>query len=637
MTRFFVKICPSFKTREATPLIAQLTSLTIFFSKLLLTFQKAGIPFAAKLVRFRCLGFSSITLGAIAGLIGNFCPLVAQQVQDPVSELRDLLRAQQARLEELEKQLQQQKNPNPTNDSAKSGEISTVAPQRKDKPLDELSQPLAPKNDPAEEKISENFIAPPPPRPVKDDGMFAVWGKDGRLTFKNEDGSTVSRLGGLFQYDSGWYVVSDNTNNLLNSPLEQGSDLRRARLRSDGVCYDNLEWVFEFDLSRSADNRRNTNTGSQPEPNVMFNNVFFGVRDIPFLGVVRVGHIKEELSFYSASSGRNIPFMERPAAWDAIEDPYLFDNGVTISNTYFDDYLYTWLGFFQTNTRTGAFTINPDGSYAVDLRVCIMPIYEDHGRDWLNIGATGSFRANPNGISNDKPTVQASNIQPQIRTGSSVQVPSLINPGNINTLDGTQLFSVCLNRGYGPWSIGAQYDGQYIGNAFFQEEITLNGNVKKSVFADIGNIYYHGASFEILRFLTSGDHRGVNRRDPSFLQVIPEHNLSWGKNGREKGIGAWEVGAKYDFAQLEYYLPTEAPPPGSAQYTALKEAAALPGPRGGNLSAFTLGLNWYLNPNALIMANYVYTTGTFNAKPSQSLTPFDTGFHSFGTRFQFTF
>ena len=158
MTRFFVKICPSFQTREATPLKAQLTSLTKFFSKLLLTFQKAGIPFAAKLVRFRCLGFSSITLGAIAGLIGNFCPLAAQQVQDPVSELRDLLRAQQARLEELEKQLQQQKNPNPTNDSAKSGEISTVAPQRKDKPLDELSQPLAPKNDPAEEKISENFI-----------------------------------------------------------------------------------------------------------------------------------------------------------------------------------------------------------------------------------------------------------------------------------------------------------------------------------------------------------------------------------------------------------------------------------------------------------------------------------------------
>ena len=567
-------------------------------------------------------------------------PLVAQQPEDPVKELQEVLRAQQARLDELEKLIQKQKNPGTTNETGKNGEVSSVTPQRNDRPLPDSSSSPVPKPDSVEEKTSENFIMPP--RPVKDDGMFAVWGKDGRLTFKNEDGSTVSRLGGLFQFDSGWYIVSDNTNNLLNKPLEQGSDLRRARLRSDGICYDNLEWVFEFDLSRAADNNRNANTTSQPEPNVMFNNVFFGVRDIPFFGVVRVGHIKEELSFYSASSGRNIPFMERPTAWDGIEDPYLFDNGVTISNTYFDDYLYTWLGFFQTNTRTGAFTINPEGSYAFDLRVCLMPIYEDDGKDWLNVGATGSFRGNPDGISNDLPTVQSSAVQPQIRTGSSVQVPNLINPGNISTYDGTQLFTVCLNRGYGPWSLGCQYNGQYVGNAFFQQKFdVLDDNDKKlyslNYHQQIGNIYYQGASFEILRFLTEGDHRGVNKRDPSFLQVIPQRNLSFGSNGREKGIGAWEVGFKYDFAQLEYYLPGNTPVSDPYLYKAMQKAAALPGQRGGNLSAFTFGLNWYLNPNALVMANYVYTTGTFNANPGQSLTPFDTGFHSFGTRFQFTF
>jgi len=158
------------------------------------------------------------------------------------------LRAQQARLDELEKLIQKQKNPGTTNETGKNGEVSSVTPQRNDRPLPDSSSSPVPKPDSVEEKTSENFIVPP--RPVKDDGMFAVWGKDGRLTFKNEDGSTVSRLGGLFQFDSGWYIVSDNTNNLLNKPLEQGSDLRRARLRSDGVCYDNLEWVFEFDLSR---------------------------------------------------------------------------------------------------------------------------------------------------------------------------------------------------------------------------------------------------------------------------------------------------------------------------------------------------------------------------------------------------
>jgi phosphate-selective porin len=574
-------------------------------------------------------------LATLACLIfAFFCQTTqAQKQEDPVQELRDLLKAQQARLEELEKQLLKTTAPEPEkaavsippNAPAENGPIPA---------LNGIPNP-SPKTT---SSLVTDILAGPPKKPVKDDGMLAVWGKDGRLTFTNEDKSTVYRFGGLFQFDVGGYIVGDNTNSSLNRPLEQGSDLRRARLRTDGYCYDNLEWVFEFDLSRAADNDRNTNTLAAPEPNVMFNNVFIGVRDIPFLGVIRVGHIKEELSFYSASSGRNIPFMERPAAWDGIEDPYLFDNGITMSNTYFDDLLYTWLGFFQTNTRTGAFAINPEGAYAFDLRACLMPIYEDDGKNWLNIGATGSFRGNPDGIANNLPTVQASTVQPQIRVGSSVQVPNLINPGNISTQNGTQLFTVCLNRGLGPWSFGAQYDGQHVGNAYFQTNIEIGADkLKKTIYADIGDIYYQGASFEILRFLTPGDHRGVNKRDPSFLQVIPEHNLSWGKNGREKGIGAWEVGAKYDFAQLEYYLPTEAPPPGSAQFTAMKQAAALPGPRGGNLSAFTLGLNWYLNPNALIMANYVYTTGTFNSRTSDSLEPFNSGFHAFGTRFQFTF
>ena len=587
----------------------------------------------------QCRFLRSRTVPLLIGLLmvwlAGFAPVVAQQPEDPVQELRDLIRAQQARLDELEKQLQKQKPPSPPKEGDTPAEVSTESPGKNDKPLPALgaAQPAKPAE--GLDWTTENFIPPPATRPVKDDGMLAVWGKDGRLTFKNEDKSTISRLGGFFQFDAGWYVVGQSVNDQLNRPLEQGSDLRRARLRSDGYCYDNLEWVFEFDLSRAADNNRNTNVNDNPNPNVMFNNVFIGVRDIPFFGVVRVGHIKEELSFYSASSGRNIPFMERPAAWDGIEDPYLFDNGITVSNTYLDAFLYTWLGFFQTNTRTGAFTINPQGSYAFDVRACIMPIYEDEGRDWLNLGATGSFRGNPDGLSNNLPMVQASNVQPQIRTGSSVQVPSLINPGNINTYDGTQLFTLCLNRGYGPWSFGAQYDGQYIGNAFFQQDITV-GSLKKTIQAEIGNIYYQGASFEIMRFLTAGDHRGVNKYAPSYLQVIPESNLSWGKNGREKGIGAWEVGFKYDFAQLEYYLPTQAPA-NSAEYIAMRNAAALPGPRGGHLSAFTLGLNWYLNPNALIMANYVYTTGTFNAKGSESLSPFDGAFHSFGTRFQFVF
>ena len=335
------------------------------------------------------------------------------------------------------------------------------------------------------------------------------------------------------------------------------------------------------------------------------------------------------------------PVVATSRLWDAIEDPYVFSNGFTVSNTYFDDLLYTWVGFFQTNTRTGAFAINPNGSYAFDLRACVMPIYEEDGKKWLNIGATGSFRGNPDRLNDSVPTVMQSNVQPQIRTGSSVQVPTLINPGNITTNDGTQLFTVCYNQGYGPWTIGAQYDGQYIANA---TTMPTDADTKITMNAPAGNLYFQGASFEILRFLTMGDHRGINKRDPSYLQVTPQHNFSWGKGSADPGIGAWEVGFRYDFIQMQYNnLANPNAPTDTVEkkdnYDYWNKAGMLPGQqRGGNLSAFTLGMNWYLNPNATIMTNYVFTSGTFNSAPNKASYGYENAsFHSFGTRFQLTF
>lgn len=228
----------------------------------------------------------------------------------------------------------------------------------------------------------------------KDTPLKVVWGKDGRLMFKSEDRNFVAHLGGFFQLDASFYSVSDSVQQLLpDRGLLEGSDMRRARLRSDGVCWNVVEWVMEMDFSRASDTTKDII--SDPVPNVYINNMYIGLRDLPVFGNVRVGHIKEDLSFYNASSGRNIPFMERPNVWDAIEDPYIFDNGIMMSRTYLDDLLYVSLGLFMTNTRTGAFTVSASAPLAFDVRVCYMPIYDEEDQHWMNIGATGSVRANP--------------------------------------------------------------------------------------------------------------------------------------------------------------------------------------------------------------------------------------------------
>ena len=544
------------------------------------------------------------------------------QAQDPAEELKLFIKAQQAKMDEQSKVLEQQKllilhileqskllkqqtetQKQPTNpEISATPKFSLEAEELQKLPsLEELTSTV--------KEIFPNRVDHK--WPVKDNGMMATWGKDGRLTFESEDKAFKARIGGLFQMDFGFYSIDPYAQKLLpDIGLQQGSDFRRARLRSDGNFCTYMEWVFEMDFSRASDERIDADTA--PTPNVTFNNVFVGMHNIPFFGTIRVGHIKEELSFYSASSGRNIPFMERPSVWDSIEDPYLFSNGVTISNTYLEDHVYSWVGLFQTNTRTGAFAASNTAELAFDVRLCVMPFYDEESNHWLNLGSTGSVRANPEDLLGDNKglPVATSNVNPLVRAGSSFQVPNLINTRPFFTRDGTELYSLCLNYANGPFSLGGQYNGQFLNNSYVGG---LPDTKSTTTVKPIGDLYFDGYSIEMLCFLTKGDHRGINKMDPMYSQVIPVKNFSFGHGKGEEGSGAWEIGTKFDFIKSQFNVPDEKP-------------------RGGYLSSITLGLNWYLNPNAMIMTNYVYTTGFFGQNG-----PGDAAFHSFGSRFQFTF
>ncbi|MEI7854842.1 MAG: porin [Planctomycetota bacterium] len=563
------------------------------------------------------------------------------QAQDSTEEFKLFIKAQQAKMDEQSKVLEQQKllilhileqskllkqqtetQKQPTNPQIQATPNLSLEPEELQK-LPSLEELTSTAKEIFPNRADHKW-------PVKDNGMMATWGKDGRLTFESEDKAFKARIGGLFQMDFGFYSIDPYAQKLLpGTGLQQGSDFRRARLRSDGNFCTYMEWVFEMDFSRASDNRKDILTA--PDPNVIFNNVFVGMHNIPLLGTIRVGHIKEELSFYSASSGRNFPFMERPAVWDAIEDPYLFSNGITISNTYLEDHVYSWVGLFQTNTRTGAFAASDTAELAFDARLCVMPFYDEPSNHWLNLGSTGSVRANPRDLLGENKgfATAITNVNPLVRAGSSFQVPNIINTNAFFTRDGTELYTLCLNYANGPFSLGAQYDGQFFDNAYVRNPNPANdAKIKPDpklppIEKPIGNLYFDGYSIEMLCFLTNGDHRGINKMDPMYSQVIPVKNFSFGHGKGEQGSGAWEIGTKFDFVKAQFNVPDEQA-------------------RGGYLSSITLGLNWYLNPNAMIMSNYVYTTGFLgqdNTKATSPgiIVPDNAAFHSFGSRFQFTF
>ena len=558
----------------------------------------------------------------LVALAATFLHNSAGRPQDSVSEMRALIKAQGERLEEQGKTLaDQQRLIREQSDLLEQHRKSVKGPDSPAKP-DTAPAVSEPVNLAAGDQMEDAGKALPGSR---DHLLKAYWGRDGRLMFKSENKDFQAHIGAFFQFDYVSYAVPLGVQQSLQTiadgdrGLLTGTDFRRMRLRSDGVCWECVEWVAEMDFSRAADTTKDEIT--DPTPNIYLNNIYIGIREIPLLGTFRVGHIKEELSFYCASSGRNFPFMERPAVWDAIEDPYIFDNGLTLSRNFLDDSVYLWTGLFQTNTRTGAFTVSPTGAMAFDIRACLMPILDEDNQRWMCLGVSGSARGNPYIRGVELPG-SAVNVQPLLRAGTSQQVPNLVNTGRFFTMEGTQILSLNYNQAWGPVSIGAMYDGQWFNNSYVGGLPRSDGSLPSQV-KPLGDLYFDGFSIEALCFLTPGDHRTLNPKAPAYGQVLPVRNfrvLRGGDDSGPPGIGAIEVTSKFDFYKGQFQVP-DAGGPGKT--------------RGGNLNAITLGLNWYLNPNASMMMNYVYTTGLLGKNDHPG--PRDGAFHSFGTRFQFTF
>lgn len=80
-----------------------------------------------------------------------------------------------------------------------------------------------------------------------------------------------------------------------------------------------------------------------------------------------------------------------------------------------------------------------------------------------------------------------------------------------------------------------------------------------------------------LAWVLTGESRPYNQATGVFRAVTPRESF-----GKEGGRGAWELAARASFMDLD------------------DEDV-----RGGTLTDFTLGLNWYLNPNAKIQLDYI--------------------------------
>ena len=457
--------------------------------------------------------------------------------------------------------------------------------------------------------------------------MTGTWNNG--VSFESDDKAFRLTVGGVTQFDMGWYGASKNQvrsvglfNNYAdpNQALQDGMDFRRARLRISGVAFEQIEYYAQYEFANAIDLRQRTLgiangagvanpilTNTDPAETVGFNELYFGLTKLPFVGTVRVGRHRESLNFVTATNDNFQIWMERGLMFDAFNGNTNFSNGVTVSNTYLDGRAYALFGFFEQNSFSNKqFSTVGDGNYVYDGRITGLPISDEENQRWLHVGADYSYR----NLSQDNVRIRA---RPDVRVGSSFQVPNLVDTGTIYSRDAEQIANLEFASAFGPWTFAAEATGATVTNAY-TGGLPLPGGKLPSGVAAHGTYVSTGAYVELMYFLTP-DHRPYVQDRPGYGRVTPSRRFFWVR-GDDGGFawdsGAWEVGVRFDYVDLTHG-----------------------GINGGTARGITGAVNWYLSSNARIQANLSWTQRDFN--PGDAAGRQSGDITAFGLRFNVDF
>lgn len=336
-----------------------------------------------------------------------------------------------------------------------------------------------------------------------------------------------TRFGGMIQNDWSWFIQRDLAGAAIGD-VPDGTEFRRARFYVSGTVYNNIEFKVQYDFAGG---------------DVDFKDVWIGLKGIPGIRSLRIGHHKEPFSLEELTSSKYLPLLERAL-------PVTFapsrNTGISARNSPMDGRI-TWaLGVFRDTD--GFANGSSDGGYNVTGRLTGLPWTSSVGSGMLHLGIAFSRR---------------SPIDGEVRYRARPEMhlaPRLVDTGVIAVTSVNQV----------GWELAFQRDrfslqGEYV--VVMPHSAAATDPTFKSSYLRAG-------------IFLSGDSRKFKRSSAAYDRVLPVSNFL--TTGDERGWGAWEVVAQFSTLDLS------------------DESVA-----GGELTNFSVGLNWYLNPNTRIMLDYV--------------------------------
>ncbi|HWP65027.1 MAG TPA: porin [Candidatus Limnocylindria bacterium] len=340
-----------------------------------------------------------------------------------------------------------------------------------------------------DKRATETSAAPAAPA-ASPDTMRVYW-KEG-VRFETADKAFQAHVGGRVQTDFAAFSESDGFKDAFGD-VEDGAEIRRARLMVEGLAYERIEFRLEYDFA----------TGDAEAKDV-----YVGLVDMPYVGGIRVGHVKEPFSFDELTSSRFLTFLERALPNALAPSRNL---GVLLHNAVLDERL-TWAaGAFRNSDAFGE--DQDDGGWAATGRLTGLPWYDDGGA-LVHLGVAASYR-DPQG------NMQRFRARPEAHLA-----PDVVDTGDVLTDELTRLGGE-LAAVVGP----AWLQSEYI--AALAQGSGPDRNVSG---------YYVQAGF----FLT-GERRPYKKESAVFDRVRPRRSVLVGGN---PGPGAWEVAARWSSLDL---------------------------------------------------------------------------------------
>jgi phosphate-selective porin OprO/OprP len=501
---------------------------------------------------------------------------------DNDAELRSLLEQQSKQIAEQQKQLEDLKK---RLDAAETAKVEAQPASAHGASLNEGAVQKIVTEYLEEKDKKEKDDAKAQQKKAEDEGykvgtilnnVTARWDPANGMRLETPNKDFTFHAGYRFQLDQAyWTQTSASLKAAQLGDLQDGTFFRRSRPSFDGTMWEVVEFNVELALEQVQNGVPN------------FDEAWVGVKSIPIIGAVQIGHMKvpQGLEGDMYSSSKAMTFLERSAYTDAFYEN--FATGIRLTNSFLDQRMtYAAMAYFQDNNPINTNNNNAvffgDGVAGYTGRVTALPLWENDGRCFLHLGASGTWRNNARpGQDLADPRLDRFRARPQLRDAIG-DFGNGVLPGNSSRMVDTGTFAststgiVGLELLYvmGPFSFQSEYAWATAHSIFFGGK-------------NIGERGFEGGYVQLSYFLT-GENRIYDRRwgregstyiarpyTPFWFVRDAEGGTSWGR-------GAWELAARWNTLNLND-APIE----------------------GGRLDGLEFGINWYLNTNLKIQFMYL--------------------------------